>query len=438
MILSYTADCRHSRREGMLPRMDQLLRNRLAACGLSLPKLLLPASHIDLQKWAVIACDQHTSEPEYWEEVARIVGDAPSTLHLVYPEVYLGESGADRRIAAIHSAMRRYIDDGTLVDAGEGVLATIRETAAGVRTGLNLAVDLEHYDFHPGSGSLIRASEETIEERLPPRIRIRQGAPLEIPHTLVLIDDRDEPVIAPLVDGAEPVYETSLMLGGGKVCGVRISSDRLGRLADMLEEILKGPHGGFLFAVGDGNHSLATAKAVWERMKESCGPNHPARHALVELVSIYDPGLAFEPIHRIVTTETPDRWVDAFVKALGGEYRPIAAEELHDRLNDTLPAVGIVTSSRSGAVLLQGQELPVARVQEYLSQDGCAVDYVHGREAIIRHGRRPGFVGLLLPEFDPAQVFPTVASDGVLPRKAFSLGDAQDKRYYLEARAITE
>jgi len=324
-----------------------------------------------------------------------------------------------------------------------GLMLSIRTTSAGkTRTGVNVALDLESYDFRPGSHSLIRASEETILERLPPRIRIRTGAPLEVPHVLVLIDDREVPAIAPLAEHARPEYETRLMLNGGRVAGAWVAEQQLDDFASRLEQILeRSPADNrFLFAVGDGNHSLATAKAVWEKIKDTAGPDHPGRYALAELVSLYDPGLHFEPIHRIVRCSAPDRWVRTMLTELGGDFVETPRSELLPAVGRSERSVGIATSARCGILTPESTEtLPVALVQEYLNQDNSAleIDYIHGSTTALDHSRDPSVVSLILPDFDQSLLFPTIASDGVLPRKAFSLGEAADKRYYLEARRIS-
>ena len=428
----------------MLTRMDHTLAQRFARLGVAVPEILLPSDDVDLEKWAVIACDQHTSEPDYWKEVDTLVGDAPSTLRLIYPEVYLGSEPPEPRIAAIREAMAAYLSGGVLQPARAGLILTARTTSTGrTRTGLIVALDLEAYDYRPGARSLIRASEETIVERLPPRIRIREGAPIELPHVLVLIDDRDAPVIAPLTDTALSAYRTRLMLGGGRVSGSWVGDGELAPLADRLEQILSASPADnrFLFAVGDGNHSLATAKAVWDKLKPTVAGDHPARYALVELVSLYDPGLHVEPIHRIVRTADPSGWARGMIESIGGEFAPAESPaELRAAVARDGRAVGIATSAERGILRLADDgSLPVAVVQEYLNRDpALKIDYIHGFETTLEQARDDSVVAIVLPDFDPGMLFPTIAADGVLPRKAFSLGEAADKRYYLEARRISD
>lgn len=412
-----------------------------------MPRLLLPGPRVDLARWAVIACDQHTSDPGYWERVASTVGEAPSTLRLVYPEVYLGEQNDSGRIEQIHRSMREYLDNGLLVEHEPAMALTIRRTPhVDRRVGLLLAVDLEQYDFTPGTRSLIRASEETIVERIPPRVRIRKGAPVELPHVLVLVDDPSDSLLGPLsapeaLGTLERLYETDLMLGGGHVEGYRVDGARLEHVVSALEALLERSDSTspFLFAVGDGNHSLATAKAVWESMKGSVAAEHPARYALVEVVNIYDPGLRFEPIHRLVRTSDPDLWVVGLAAAIGGVPQPRSREDLRDALEGGSASVGYLTADGCGLIAAQTQaELPVATVQAYIDEhEPDHVDYIHGWDASVELASGANSVVVVLPRIDRGRLFATVAGRGVLPRKAFSLGEAEEKRYYLEVRRIS-
>ncbi len=280
--------------------------------GIEIPKIMLPKPGIDTHKWAVIAVDQFTSEPEYWEQVQSIVDDAPSTLHLVLPEIYIGQDDEPERIAATQQAAKRYVDQG-LLEPFEGFVLVERTVNGKTRRGLMLALDLEHYNYNKDSQSLIRATEGTILDRLPPRMKIRSGAPLEIPHILVLIDDPECTVIEPLYEQREnlPVlYDFDLMLGSGHLTGYGIRDEAQQEQVSSALENLAEPQAFrrkyqvgedqqvLLFAMGDGNHSLATAKAVWEGMKPIVGLEHPARYALVEIENVHDDGLHFAPIHR--------------------------------------------------------------------------------------------------------------------------------------------
>ncbi len=282
--------------------------------AIQVPQILLPKAGTDLTKWAVIACDQFTSEPEYWRQVEQIVGDAPSTYNLVLPEVFLGTPQETARIQATRQAMQNYLNE-NLLQARDGFVLVERTMGGKTRRGLMLALDLEQYDFTPGSQSLIRATEGTILERLPPRIKIRQGAPLELPHILVLIDDPHCTVIEPLLEkrnALQPLYDFELMLGSGHLAGWLVAqpdlqaqvTGALAKLADPLDFSSRygvdAGSGVLLFAMGDGNHSLATAKAIWEKMRAQAGPDHPSRYALVEIENVHDDGLSFEPIHRVL------------------------------------------------------------------------------------------------------------------------------------------
>jgi hypothetical protein len=421
--------------------MNQTLSDRLGALGVHVPRLLLPAPDVDLYRWSVIACDQHTSEPDYWEEVGRIVGDAPSTLQLVYPEVFLDKPDRDERIAAIHTRMREYLDKGVVRESEPAFVLTTRSTPhVSERRGLVLAIDLERYEFTPGAGSMIRATEQTILDRLPPRVQIRSGAPMEVPHVVVLVDDPDDLLTGGL-SRAElaPLYSTQLMLGGGSVTGRLVTGEAIEMVADALEQLLARSASGspFLFAVGDGNHSLAAAKRVWEDQRDSVAADHPSRYALVELVNLYDPGLRFEPIHRLVLTDNPSAWVADLAAGIGKEVEPCSEDELRSSLRHGTGALGFVTSGERGLITLKNRkELPVTVLEEYLAESKPRVDFIHGWDTSMQLAGRSDAVVLLLPEFDQRLLFPTVTKRGVLPRKAFSLGEAEEKRYYLEGRLI--
>ena len=440
----------------MLGSMNARIDVELERIGIRIPDILLPRPDIDLNRWAVIACDQHTSEPAYWRQVEAHVGDHPSTLHLVYPEVHLDEPDPLRRISRIHETMESYLATGVLRDAGRAMVLVRRSTPhTAERRGLLLAVDLEQYDYTPGAKSLVRATEQTIVERLPPRIRIREGAPLELPHVLVLVDDPADELFGGLEGRAlEMLYETDLMLGGGSIQGYRLNDEAHGHVAAVLQRLLSQSRTDppFLFAVGDGNHSLATAKAVWDRQKQTAPENHPSRYALVEVTSIYDPGLRFEPIHRLVRCADPAGLIRATAAELRGSVEPCSQAELRGRLaRDTRTdsggdreggsgaAIGYVTASECGVIELPAiDDLPVAAVQTHLDTlEGIELDYIHGWNATVTLGRDPGAVAIMLPDFDARLLYPTVAIRGVLPRKAFSLGEAEEKRYYLESRRIS-
>jgi hypothetical protein len=430
--------------------------------AIQIPQIYLPKKGIDLAKWAVIACDQFTSEPEYWQQVETLVGDQPSTYHLVFPEVYLDKPGEAARLKAIQNRMRDYLHNG-LLEPREGLVYVERRVDGKTRRGLMLSLDLECYDFTRGSTSLVRATEGTILERLPPRMKIRTGAALELPHILVLVDDPQQTVIAPLEiakASLEKIYDFELMLGSGHLTGYAVSDSlqaqvvaSLRRLADPQAFAAKYGLGQekpvLLFAMGDGNHSLATAKAVWERMKPEVGLDHPARYALVELENVHDAGLEFEPIHRGLFSLKKD--IFASLKAFFGanfSYSPVAsAREMVaavDQAEGSPQVIGLVGGGREFGLLElanPGSNLPVGTLQAFLDQfmneaGADRIDYIHGEETICRLGAQPGNAGFYVPGMHKADLFKTVILDGALPRKTFSMGAAREKRFYMEARKI--
>lgn len=420
--------------------------------GLLVPQVYLPGPDIDLQRWAVIAVDQFTSQPEYWAQVERLVGDAPSTLRLTLPEIYLEKPGEAERIGQIQATMRQYLETGVL-QLHEGFIYVERILGRRVRKGLMLALDLERYEYTPGT-SLIRATEGTIVERLPPRTKIRAGAALEVPHILVLIDDPGHTVVEPLAaarEQLEKLYDFELMLGSGRLVGYAVGDLALEQqIVGALRGLVGGSGGApLLFAAGDGNHSLAAAKVLWEELKPRAGMDHPARYALVEVVNIHDEGLSFEPIHRVLFGLRQDFF--AFLRESCGKRltcTPVAsAAALVERVAAAREGaghtVGIVGGSGCCAVEIAdpSASLPAGTIQELLDAFMAAggadkIDYVHGEEVTLRLGSQPGNLGLCLPHLDKAELFRTVRRDGVMPRKTFSLGEAHEKRFYMEARQI--
>lgn len=389
-----------------------------------MPELYLPAPETDLSLWPTVACDQYTSEPAYWQRVEEKVGDSPSTLRLMLPELYLNEADVDMRIEAIHNTMNAYLANGTLRSIGEGLMLTERCCGGKKRLGLMLALDLDRYDYHKGSKTLIRATEGTIEERIPPRLKVRRNAPIEMPHILVLIDDPEKTVIEPLAAENLPVqYDIELMENGGHLTGRFLKdSARIEALFDALEALAaKAPDAGtegaepFLFALGDGNHSFATAKAYWEEIKQGLTEeereNHPARFALVELENIHDDGIVFEPIHRALFNVDPVECGMWLTKKYG--YFPL--------------------ESASEIAGLQ------KALDDYLSTHKEArLDYIHG-EAVVRGlGEDARTMAFVLPAMKKEELFPLVAKEGALPRKMFSMGAASEKRFYMECRKIAE
>ncbi len=411
--------------------------------------ILLPKD-ADMTRWAVVACDQFTSQPEYWEGVEKTVGDAPSTLRLILPEAQLNDPNVDNHIAGINAKMKEYVDGGVFKTLPASLIYIERTQSDGkVRHGLIGMVDLDQYDYTPGSGALIRATEGTVLSRIPPRVKVRQDAPIELPHVMLLIDDPDATVIEPLTagtDGMEPLYDFDLQAGGGHLKGWKLSDAQTDAVADALEgltapEQMERKYGmksaaPLLFAVGDGNHSLATAKTCYENLKkvtpESEWAALPARYALVEVVNNHDDALQFEPIHRVVFGVEPEKMLQAFLAFYPGAHE--GEGEGHTIAYTHAGGTGFVTVPNPAVQLAVGTLQ--AFIDAYLRENGGEVDYIHGDEVTDELGAKPGNIGFKLPAMGKEQLFKTVMADGVLPRKTFSMGHAQDKRYYVEARGI--
>ena len=433
-----------------------------ASTGFRLPHLCLPRPGIDLQKWAVIACDQYTAEPDYWQRVARQIGDAPSTLSLIFPEAYLGAADAPQRIERIQATMRRYLADGLLVDH-DGAVLVERRIGRHVRRGLMLELDLEHYDFSPSSTSLIRPTEGTIVERLAPRIEVRRDAELELPHILVLIDDPACSVIEPVAaerSALRALYDTELMGSGGHVSGQALTAEQGDRIVRALQALAEPgafearyavPAGTppMLFAVGDGNHSLATAKSIWQQARATVGLQHPSRYALVEVVNIHDPALAFEPIHRLLFGVRGDVRQALHQRfAQRGRIDDMAtAEAMRQRVQTAaapLQSFGLIEpGARFSVVEISDapSSLAVGTLQafvdDFIAAGGAEqVDYVHGDDVLERLGQQPGHAGLHLATVAKSELLRRVVLEGPLPRKTFSMGEAHEKRFYIEARRI--
>ena len=383
--------------------------------------ILLPRA--DLSKWAVVACDQFTSQPDYWERVARTVGDAPSALHLILPEAQL-HSATDAVIAEINRSMEAYLASNLFEAYPRSYVYLERRFEDGrVRRGLIGAVDLEDYDWHAGSRTPIRATEGTVAERLPPRIRVREGASIELPHILLLANDPEDRILSTLTAQKSllpQLYDFDLMENGGHVTGWLVSGEAAAALDARLgayETAASLP-----YAVGDGNHSLATAKACWEAIRGTAGPDHPARYALVELENIHEPALEFEPIHRVLTGVNPQ----AVLAALQDWCAP-----------DGYPVRWVSAEGSGTLTLARKSTLAVGVLQAFLDQYGQGeVDYIHGDDVLCELAKQPDSIGFLLPPMAKAELFTGVEADGALPRKTFSMGHAHEKRYYLEGRRI--
>ena len=406
--------------------------------------ILIPK--VNFEKWSVVACDQYTSEPEYWEQVAKIVSDAPSTLKITYPEVFLSIGDGEERIANINATMRKYIDDGIFEELSNSMIYVEREIAQGkIRKGVIGAIDLEEYDFSKGSGSLVRATEGTVLERIPPRVKIRENAPLELPHIMILIDDEKKEIIETIgekKENFEKLYDFDLMMNGGHIAGWKINgidADALicglGKLSDEFHDKYETDAAELIFAVGDGNHSLATAKTCWENLKKNLTEEeketHPARFALCELVNLHDDALEFEPIHRVLFDVDKDN----FIKELNNFYE-VSEDECDAQYFECV----FEDERKKFYIKNPSSNLAVGTLQKfidfYIEKFGGTVDYIHGEDVTLRLGTQKGNMGFILSAMEKNQLFKTVIKDGALPRKTFSMGEANEKRFYFEAKKI--
>lgn len=387
--------------------------------------ILLPRVD-DMTKWSCIACDQFTAEPEYWREAECIVGSEPSTLRLMLPEAWLGVRDSAAETRKIYAAMKDYVNRGTFRTVEQSFIYVERTLPSGaVRRGLVGKLDLECYDWAPGSATPVRATEGTVESRLPARVEVRRGATLEMPHIMVFIDDPENAVI-PSAAGGEALYDFELMLGGGHIRGSRVT----GEAAERLTAALEAPEGSVRFAMGDGNHSLAAAKRCWEQIKrnlpESELETHPARYALAEIVNIHDEAVTFEPIHRVLLETVPRGFIEEAAARLPrgkGQAVTLLAGRREMEIETGMPL---------GALVALVDEL----LGDWRREHGGEPDYIHGDEDARALGGRPSSVGVLLPRLEKAELFPYITEHGPYPKKSFSIGHARDKRYYLECRAI--
>ena len=410
--------------------------------------ILLPKKGTDMTKWSVVACDQYTSEPDYWREVESIVGDSPSTLRLTLPEIFLEEDDVADRINKINNTMKEYLDKGLFEEYKDSMIYLERTQKDGrVREGLIGMVDLEDYSFELGSQTLIRATEKTVIERIPPRLKVRENALIELPHIMILIDDEKKNIIEELknkVTEEDTVYDFDLMENGGHIKGYKLSEEVSNEVIDKIEALTDKDYfekkynvkdkGILLFAMGDGNHSLATAKANYEKLKETMSEeeylNSPARYALVELVNLHSSALEFEPIHRVIFDTDVDKLVDELYKYYdineegNGEYFELVTKDMDKKLYISNPKSNISVGSIQ------------MFLDEYLKENKGKIDYIHGDETTRNMGKAPGNVAILFEAMPKEELFRTVILDGALPRKTFSMGHSYDKRFYLEARSI--
>ena len=417
-----------------------------AKTAFSAADILLPKQSAMSEAWAVCACDQYTGEPAYWAETERIVGEKPSTLRLILPELYLEENDVTERIAKIQSSMQDYLKNDVFDTYSNAMIYIERIQSDGkCRAGLIGKIDLEQYDYTKGSTSLVRATEATVAERIPPRVRIRRGAALELPHIMILLDDAKKTVIEPLSaakSGMKQVYNTKLMQGGGSIQGWLIPADAQAKILDALTalgnaENFENGVAPLVYAMGDGNHSLATAKAFYEEWK-AAHPNEDttncaARYALVELVNLHSEALQFEAIHRILNGIDPAKLLADMTAALDLRTGAPAAQAMEILVNGSKTTYYIHKPTSN---------LTVGSVQSFLDAwlkaNGGKIDYIHGAEVVAKLAQTEGSMGILLPDMQKSELFPTVIKDGALPRKTFSMGHAADKRFYMECRKIAE
>ncbi len=412
--------------------------------------ILLP-QNCEYGKWAVVACDQYVSQPEYWSRVELEVGSAPSSLRLILPESCLDGPNVETDIMEINNTMTRYLREGRFKELPKALIYVERRLYNGkVRKGLVGKIDLEQYDYEPGSASAVRATEGTVMSRIPPRVAVRKNAPIELPHVMLLCDDPGRTVLEPLEyrkDRMELLYDFDLMERGGHVTGWLLDEESVAQVAAALHalnvpETFKARYGLktdlpiLQFAVGDGNHSLATAKECYERQKKLTPQDKwaqlPSRYALCEVVNLHDNSLEFEPIHRVVFGVREKDLLNTLLQSFPGAYEGEGAGHV----------LRYLWSGGSGAITVPHptQQLSVGTLQSfldaYIKEHGGSIDYIHGADVTRDLARRPGNLGFLLPPMGKDELFPTVLHDGVLPRKTFSMGEAHDKRFYLEARKI--
>ncbi len=407
--------------------------------------ILLP-KNVDMTKWSVVACDQYTSEPDYWNEVEKIVGNSPSTLRITLPEIYLESDNVEDRIKNINSTMNEYIDNDLFVEYKDTMFYIERTQADGyVREGLIGMVDLEDYSYEKGSQTLIRATEKTVVERIPPRMKVRENALLELPHIMILIDDEKKDIIESLKSKvSEVVYDTDLMKNGGHIKGYKLDDDTINEVINKMELLADKDYfekkynvsdkGVLLFAMGDGNHSLATAKSCYEKLKTTMNReeylNHPSRYALVEIVNLHSEALKFEAIHRVIFDCDVNNLIDSLYK-----YYDINE-------NGNGQKFRIVTNTIDKTLYISNPKsnISVGSIQifldEYLNNNKGKIDYIHGEDVTIELASKDNNIGFIFDAMKKEDLFKTVIVDGSLPRKTFSMGHSYDKRYYLEARKI--
>lgn len=404
---------------------------KLQDLGIKIPEIMLPGS--GYEKWSVVACDQYTSQKEVWDEMEKFVGDSPSTLRLMLPEIYLEDDDVSKRRQDINDKMFEYLDSGVFKEIVNSMIYVKRQTSSGERLGLVTAVDLDEYDYTADSTALIRSTEETIADRLPPRVKIRLKAPIEMPHIMLLIDDEEGSVIEPLdkvANDDNKLYDFDLMTNGGKIEGYKVCECCNTEIAKALDD-LRIKNKGLLYAVGDGNHSLATAKECWEHKKKSGETDSRAKYALVEIVNLHDDALEFEPIHRVLYN-CNNNATEEFSNIL---------REISTQNGDNM--VSYMFAGNEGVFTIPNDKLEVAYIEEAVEKflernPDVRVDYVHGDDVATELAQKEDTMSIILPAFDKKMLFKTVEKFGQLPRKSFSMGHANDKRYYNECRKIID
>ncbi len=395
-----------------------------------LPKVQEP------EKWAVVSCDQFTSQRDYWKTLSNYVGEAPSTLKLIFPEVYLEDEDGDERVAKINATMKNYIDSNVFYTLKDSFILVKRDTEERSRLGLIVAIDLEDYSYNYPTEAPLRATEGVVQDRIPPRLKIRKDAPIELPHIMILLDDRKGRVIESLYsckDSLDKLYDFDLNMKGGHLTGYRVDKDEVFKCLDLYKKDIDGLYGvdtDFSLAVGDGNHSLATAQAHWNLVKKTLSQeeieNHPARFALCELENLHDSGIVFEPIHRVVYGVDNNDFVSALKASLSGEGKLEVIFEDGSELIDCNP---VCTEC-----IAEVQKV----IDEYISKNGGVVDYIHGINHLKSVAKEKNGVAIAMPTIQKEELFQYVVDHGNLCRKAFSMGEAEEKRYYYECHKIVK
>ena len=408
---------------------------------------ILVPKNVDMHKWSVVACDQYTSEPKYWEEVENIVGSSPSTLRLTLPEIFLNDENVEERITKINETMEEYLNEDIFTELDNSMVYLERTQSDGkIREGVMGIVDLEDYSYEKGSQTLIRATEKTVIERIPPRKKVRENASLELPHIMILIDDEKKNIIESLknkVTSKDVIYDFDLMQNGGHIKGYKLSDNIINDVIDGLTSLADKTYfenkynvtgkGVLLFAMGDGNHSLATAKACYESLKEKIGDKalaSPARYALVELVNLHSPALEFEAIHRVVFDTDVNKLIDSLYKYYNINEK--GNGQKFELITKDMDKVLYIENPKSNIAVGSIQMF----LDDYLKENQGSIDYIHGEDVTKSLGSKDKNVGIIFDAMAKEDLFKTVILDGALPRKTFSMGHSYDKRFYLEARKI--